>query len=100
LGKAIFMVLAIVLAIVAPIVVWLVQMSISRKREFSADANAVKFTRYPQGLIGALTKIGKDNQPEKKVSKAMEPLFISNPFKGMGSTHPPLEKRIETLQKM
>jgi heat shock protein HtpX len=99
-GNQIFMVLAIVLAILAPIVVWLVQMSISRKREFGADASAVKFTRYPQGLIGALTKIGQDNKPEKKVSKAMEPLFISNPFKGWGSTHPPLAKRIEALKRM
>jgi heat shock protein HtpX len=75
-------------------------MAISRKREFNADATAVKFTRYPQGLIGALDKIRKDNVPEQKISKAMEPLFISNPFRGWGSTHPPLEKRIEVLKRM
>jgi heat shock protein HtpX len=99
-GNAIFMVLAIVLAIVAPLVVYLVQMSISRKREYSADASAVKFTRYPTGLIGALKKIKNENTDEKKVSKAVAPLFISSPFKNWGSTHPPLEKRIEVLQKM
>jgi len=98
---AIFMVIGIVLAILAPIVVWLVQASISRKREFSADASAVKFTRYPAGLIGALKKIRHDNPPtEKKVTKAVAPLFFSNPLKGWGSTHPSLEKRIEVLERM
>lgn len=100
-GKAVYMILALVLAILAPIVVWLVQMSISRKREFVADASAVKFTRYPTGLIGALKKISNENkEPEKKVSKALAPLFIANPFKGMGSTHPPIEKRISILERM
>ncbi len=102
-GKAqmIFMILGIVLAILAPIVVSLVQMSISRKREYSADASAVKFTRYPQGLIGALKKIKTDSvSSEKKVSKAVAPLFFTSPFKNLGSTHPPLEKRIEVLERM
>ncbi len=97
---AIFVVIGIVLAILAPIVVYLVQLAISRKREFSADANAVKFTRYPTGLIGALKKIKQTNEPEKKVSKAIAPLFFANPFKGIGNTHPPIEKRIQLLEKM
>jgi heat shock protein HtpX len=100
-GKGIFLLIGIILAILAPIVVFFVQMSISRKREFVADASAVKFTRYPQGLIGALKKIEKENkEPEKSISKAVAPLFISNPFKGWGSTHPPIERRIEVLQRM
>ena len=100
-NNVIYMVIAIALAIIAPIVVWLVQAAISRKREFVADASAVKFTRYPQGLIGALSKIKNEHHvPEKKVSKTLAPLFISNPFKGLGSTHPPLEKRIEILRRM
>lgn len=100
-GNGIYMVIAIVLAVAAPIVVWLVQMSISRKKEFVADASAVKFTRYPKGLIGALKKIKEENrQPEKKVAKTIAPLFISNPLKGLGSTHPPLEKRISVLERM
>ena len=100
-GKGVFILIGVVLAILAPIVVWLVQMSISRKREFSADASAVKFTRYPPGLIDALKKIQKENTvPEKKVSKAVAPLFISNPFRGLGSTHPPIEKRIAVLERM
>jgi len=100
---AIFMIIGIVLAIVAPIVVYFVQLSISRKHEYSADATAVKFTRYPQGLIGALKKIKQDyglESKEKRVSKAIAPLFFANPFKNMGSTHPDINKRIEALERM
>lgn len=100
-NSGIFIIIGIVLAILAPIVVSLVQLSISRKREFTADATAVKFTRNPNGLIGALKKIKKENTPEKKVSKALAPLFFSNPFKGnLTATHPPLEKRIEILKSL
>ena len=95
-----FIVLGIIMAILAPISVQLVQMAISRRREFNADATAVKFTRYPNGLIGALKKIQKDNMPEKKINKVLAPLFFSNPFRTLGNTHPPLEKRIEVLEKM
>lgn len=97
----IFIIIGIVLAILAPIVVMFVQMAISRKREFSADATAVKFTRNPNGLIHALEKIKSDHSgPEKKVSKAVAPLFFSNPFRNIGRTHPPLEKRIQVLKAM
>ena len=96
----IFIIIGIALAILAPIIVQLVQMAISRKREFTADASAIMFTRYPQGLIGALKKIQKENYIEKKVSKAVAPLFFSNPLKNLASTHPPLEQRIEVLEKM
>ena len=99
--KGIFILIGIVMAILAPIVVYFVQMSISRKREFSADASAVKFTRYPSGLINALKKIKDDVvEPEKKVSKAVAPLFFSNPFKGLSSTHPDINDRIRILEKM
>lgn len=98
-------VIGVVLAILAPIVTYLVQAAISRKREFTADATAVKFIRSPTGLIGALKKIGNDKPMEKhKVSKAIAPLFISDPFKAnmrsLTSTHPPLQKRIDMLEKM
>lgn len=97
----IFIIIGILLAIISPIVVHFVQLAISRKREFVADASAVKFTRYPEGLIRALKKIQKDVvQPEKRVSKAVSPLFFSNPLKGLGSTHPPIEKRISMLERM
>ena len=100
-SKAIFILIGIALAILAPIVVYFVQMSISRKREFSSDASAVMFTRYPGGLIGALKKIKEDNSPpEKKINKAVAPLFISNPFRNIGRTHPPLDERIKVLERM
>ena len=96
----IFVVAGIAMAILAPIFVQLVQMAISRKREFTADATAVMFTRYPQGLIGALKKIKNENYVEKKVAKAVAPLFFSNPLKNLASTHPPLEDRIRVLERM
>jgi heat shock protein HtpX len=97
--------IGIALAILAPIVVSLVQLAISRKREFVADASAVKFIRTPTGLIKALKKIQQENpdpKSKKQVNKALAPLFISNPFssKGLGSTHPSLSKRISLLERM
>lgn len=97
---AVFIIIGIALAILAPIVVQLVQLGISRKREYAADASAVEFTRYPQGLVGALKKIKDSSIAERKVSKAVAPLFFANPFRELGSTHPPLEKRIAILEKM
>ena len=100
-NNIILIIIGVALAILAPIVVQLVQLSISRRREYSADATAVKFTRYPTGLINALKKIQKDYpEPEKKVSKAVAPLFFANPLKGLTSTHPPIEKRIQKLESM
>jgi heat shock protein HtpX len=103
-GNAILMLVGILLAILAPIFVQLVQLAISRKREFAADASSVKFTRYPTGLINALKKIGKDTIPEKRANKAVAPLFISDPFKrkvqGLFQTHPPVIERIKVLEEM
>jgi len=106
-GNAILMVVGIVLAILAPIVVQLVQFAISRKREYAADASAVMFIRSPTGLTSALRKIKNEHVPiedTKKVPKAVAPLFISDPFKkrleNLTSTHPPIEKRIEILERM
>lgn len=106
-SQIIFIVIGIVLAILAPIVVTIVQMTISRKREFSADASAVKFIRTPTGLINALKKIDKEvvsSESKKNISKAVAPLFMSDPFKkkvsGLFSTHPSLKKRIGILERM
>ena len=106
-GQAIFIIIGLVLAILAPIAVMLVQMAISRKREYTADASAVKFIRTPTGLIRALKKIDKEaptEEEKKRVSKAVAPLFISDPFKkkmqNLRSTHPPIQKRIEVLERM
>lgn len=105
-GNFILIIIAIALAILAPILVQLVQLAISRKREYVADASAVKFIRSPTGLIGALRKIGTEAEEprDKKIPKALSPLFISDPFKmnldNLISTHPPLAKRIALLERM
>ncbi len=106
-AQIVFLLIGIVLAILAPIVVSLVQLAISRKREFSADASAVKFIRSPSGLISALKKIDSESvskNTKKNISKAVAPLFISDPFKrkvqGLFSTHPALDKRINVLERM
>lgn len=101
-------ILAVVFAILAPIAANLVSLAISRKREFTADATAVKFTRYPTGLKKALEKIKKEHvnieKDSRRYSKAVAPLFISDPFKkkiaGVFSTHPPIEERIRRLERM
>ena len=99
-NNAIMMVIGLALAILAPIIVALVQLAISRKREYAADSSAVKFMRTPTGLVGALTKI-KDNTP-MKVSGAVAPLFLAKPTKQKEwfQTHPPLSKRISRLERM
>lgn len=106
-GNAIIIIIGIALAIIAPILVKLIQLAISRKREYVADASGIKFTRYPLGLANALKKIAGENpseQTKKNVSKAIAPLFISDPFKrkieGLFSTHPPLTERIRILERM
>ncbi len=97
---AILMMIGILLAILSPIIVSLVQLAISRRREYAADASAVKFIRSPTGLISALEKIKQNS--EMKVPGAVAPLFLAKPNKAaeLFSTHPPLEKRIEVLKKM
>jgi heat shock protein HtpX len=106
-GNAIFIVIGIILAILAPILANLVSLAISRKREFGADATGVKFTRYPPGLSSALKKIKTESVSSKDLnhySKAMAPLFISDPFKKklttLFSTHPDIDERISRLNKM
>ena len=102
-GNLIFFLIAIVLAIFAPLIVKLVQLAISRKREFAADAGSVQFTRYPPGLIGALTKIKKEHEP-MKVPGAVAPMFFSDvtrrKIEGLFATHPPIDVRIKTLERM
>jgi len=106
--NALFLILGIVLAILAPIAAQLVSLAISRKREFAADATGVKFTRYAPGLASALRKIKTDSiseQDKRRYSKAMAPLFISNPFSakkisGLLSTHPNIDERIRRLGLM
>jgi len=104
--KIVLILAGVILAILAPLVTSLVQLAISRKREYSADATAVKFIRSPTGLISALKKIKNENEPVKKgqVSQAVAPLFIGDPFKrkvqSLFSTHPDINKRISILERM
>lgn len=106
-AQAILMVLALVLAILAPIAARLVQLSVSRQREYLADATAVEFTRNPTGLEQALWKIGTDREVLEVANRATQHLYIANPIKkfearssSLWSTHPPLAERINRLRAL
>ncbi len=93
------------LAILSPFIATLIHMSISRKREFLADASGALLTRYPEGLASALEKISGDTTPLKAANKATAHLYIANPFKKkkiskIFSTHPPIEERVNALRGM
>lgn len=101
--------IALALLVLSPLFAALIQMAISRKREFLADANGALLTRYPDGLAGALRKIAADTNQLKVANKATESLYIYNPLKdirdGKGlnalfNTHPPIEERISRLEAM
>jgi heat shock protein HtpX len=103
--QLIMMLIAIVLAILAPLFARLLQLSISRQREFLADATAVRLTRNPKGLADALQKISGDNEVLEVANRATAHLYIVNPIKkfekrskGLFSTHPPIEERIQILR--
>lgn len=105
----IFLVLFIVALILMPIIATLIQLAISRKREFLADASGSLLTRYPEGLARALEKIAASTQPVRTATSSTAHLFISNPFKKKGgmswmaslfATHPPTEERIRILRSM
>ena len=96
---------AIVLSLLAPLAATLMQLAISRKREFLADASGALLTRYPDGLARALEKISGDTAPLEAANRATASLYISNPFKGkkvskLLMTHPPMEERIAALRGM
>lgn len=103
--KLLFMILAVILSILAPIAAMLMQLAISRKREFLADADGALLTRYPEGLASALEKISTDTEPLEAANRATAHLFIANPFKGkkvskLFMTHPPIEERVALLRGM
>ena len=99
-------VVAFVLALLAPFFATLIQLALSRQREFLADAEAAKLTRYPEGLASALEKIAQDSTHLPQATLATSHLFIANPFKeksffyNLFSTHPPIEERIARLRSM
>ena len=108
-NNTIFLVLAIVAAVLAPLVAILIQLAISRRREFLADASGVLLTRYPKGLEDALIKISADKEALEVANRGTAHLYIINPLKGSQSvgwfaglfnTHPPIPARIKALHEM
>lgn len=109
---AIILVIGIVFAILSPFIAQIIQLAISRRREFMADAGGVAITRQPSGLISALKKIAGDDEPLEAANKATAHMYFENPFKsgnikgaanwfsGLFDTHPPVEERIKALQQM
>lgn len=101
----ILMIIGIVLIVLSPIIAKLIQLAVSRRREYLADSTAALTTRFPEGLARALSKIGQDARPLQRSSKATAHLFIANPLAGrtmanLFSTHPPIEERIAALRQM
>lgn len=99
------MIIGIILAVLSPLIAVLIQLAISRKREFLADASGALLTRYPEGLASALQKIGAYSRPMIRANNATAHLFIANPFGGTGKkisslfmTHPHIEDRIKALR--
>lgn len=111
-GNGIFLILGLVAAILAPIAATIIQLAVSRRREYLADADGALLTRYPEGLARALEKIAGDPNVLQTASNATAHLYIENPFKtdtgkkstsfiaGLFSTHPPIEERIKILRSM
>ncbi len=103
-GAGIFLLIALVFVILSPIFAEFVRFAISRQREYLADANGARLTRYPPGLASALNKIKAAGIPTKSANDATAPLYFSNPFPSkIGSlfaSHPPIDERIKRLQAM
>ncbi len=107
LGTILF-IAGIVMALLSPIVAQLIQLAISRRREFYADASGASLTKYPEGLASALQKISADREPLEAANKATAHLYIANPLKnhhdsigwfaGLFNTHPPVKERIKALR--
>lgn len=107
-GSNVLAIVGIVLIILSPIIATLIQLAISRRREYLADASGALLTRYPEGLARALEKISAYSAPMKTASNATAHMYISNPFgsgarrgiKHLFMTHPPAERRIQILRDM
>lgn len=108
-AQIVFIIIALLAAILAPLFAYLLYFALSRRREYLADASAVRLTRYPEGLASALEKIANDPSPQlKTVNKVTAPMYIINPFKSkkqmklsdLTSTHPPISERIRILRNM
>ncbi len=107
---AVLVIIGVGLALLSPLIAQLIQLAISRNREFLADASAVKLTRHPDGLARALSKLSQDREPLEAANKATAHLYIVNPlqnhhdavgwFAGLFATHPPIVERVARLQAM
>lgn len=108
---AIIFVIGIIFAILSPLIARLIQLAVSRRREFLADSSGALLTRYPEGLAKALVKISADPDPLEVANKGTAHLYIVNPFKagheggtswfaGLFNTHPPIEERVKALRAM
>ena len=109
--QLVIILVAVVLAIIAPIFATLIQLAVSRQREFLADASAARLTRYPEGLASALEALSADTEPMQAASRATAHLFIVQPLaanggrlggsgESMWSSHPPIEERIRRLRSL
>ncbi len=106
-GAGVIAIVAIVLAILTPVIATLIQLAVSRQREYLADASGALLTRYPPGLASALRKISDDKEALEVANKATASLYITNPLKdaprfldGLFDTHPPIAERIRRLEAM
>lgn len=111
-ANGVFIIVALVMAILSPIAATIMQLAISRKREYLADASAALLTRYPKGLVSALEKLARDTEPLEVANKATAHMYIVNPLKdqdkknsvswfaGLFLTHPPIQDRINKLNQM
>jgi heat shock protein HtpX len=104
-GNQLFFLLGIIAAILAPLVATLIQLAVSRQREYLADATSALTTRYPEGLISALEKIGRTGSTMRRQNTSTAHLFFANPLRAhsitnLFSTHPPIEARIARLREM
>jgi heat shock protein HtpX len=104
-GNQVILVLGILAAILAPLIATLIQLAISRRREYLADATGALTTRYPEGLARALEKIGANGSVLRRQNASTAHLFFANPLRGgslagLFSTHPPIEDRIRRLREM
>ena len=105
-GNTILMLIGLIFLILAPIFGKLMQLAVSRKREFLADATAIEFTRNPEGLISALQKISGDPNELRTANKSTENMYIASPFRNkkkssnLWSTHPSIEDRVEALRNL
>jgi len=109
-AEGVIVLVGLALAVLSPFIATIIQLAVSRKREFLADASGAMLTRYPAGLASALRKISADTEPLEAANKATAHLYIVNPLKNLKggggglnrlfSTHPPIEERIAALEKM